>query len=65
MQIGKTLYIVKTLGGELLQLRYSRQYAENDVFDYFEETGENCVIFEVIVSAVHEFDAAKYKEQKV
>lgn len=55
-ELGKTKFIVKTLGGEFISLRNSQNFAYNDAIKHFDETGEKCVILEVEVKGIHTQD---------
>ena len=55
-ELGKTKFIVKTLGGDFISLRNSQNFAYNDAIKHFDETGDKCVILEVEVKGIHTQD---------
>lgn len=52
MKVGQTKYIVQTLGGEIVTIRNSKAFAENDVRT-LSGHGEEYVVIELEVKAIH------------
>lgn len=52
MKVGQTLFIVQTLGGDVISIRKSERFIKADI-EKMKKAGHDCVVVEVNVTKIH------------